>query len=614
MDDVKHTSSSILLPELRPNLAIYLHPFDLVHMILVSKSWHHAWTPFLYSHISIQSPAQSLAFLTPATKSALLRYRHYVRVFRARSTRGETIQHFLNTLVLLPKQLRTMADLGNLPNMRLTELYLTGDKFHKKGNKSVLKILAACGPTLRRLQLDVTTMANNEHLYLLPLIRIICNIMTQLQHLCLFERLIVWIPPLAMRIFLETCPSSLVTLTLGSFQFSLQSKEKDEKTKDPAAVVGVKPHPNLKVFSLGASYSPPFTPIDPGVSSAIFLGFLRSCSPDVKTYGLNFSHSWEFIQPEVTEAIATLTGIKPRYFEVPAAEFSSEEDQTMADEISSLWRNHHQVDLGGCSSPREVWRSIQIKGCPFSSLATFSSVIESSQHGLQNLTIYHGERITSQDVQTILHRGTALRLFTFKYSRPFLDCRVMLQSTWSCTLLTELDIQITGIPRPDVLYNWKGEKIFSDGAAAAGAITDSSATSGSIDESRRLQRQIYTRLATLVNLKYLQLGASSPEPHRVVVTLPNGKQGYFDKGQQLNCLEMSLDSGLDILAGMKSMRILHVHSMEHRIGIPELKWFERELPNFQSLSGIGRQTTRTCLLYDLDDPGLEQCRVGYKWS
>ncbi|KAG0288629.1 hypothetical protein BGZ96_007588 [Linnemannia gamsii] len=614
MDDVKHTPSSILLPELRPNLAIYLHPHDLLQMTLVSKLWHSAWTPFLYSHISIQAPAQSLAFLTPATKSALLRYRHHVRAFRTRSTREEIIQLFLNTLVLLPKQLRAMVDLGDLPDMRLTELYLTGEKYQKKGNECILKILEACGPTLRRLRLDVTTIANNQHLYLPPLIRIICNTMTQLQHLCLFESLIVQIPPLDMRIFLETCPSSLVTLTLGWFHFPLQSKEKDEKTKDPSAVVGVKPHPNLKVFSLGAGYSRSFTPIDPEVSSAIFVGFLRSCSPDVKVYGLNLSRSWEFIQPGVTEAIANLTGIKPRYFEVPAVQLSPEVDQSMANEISSLWRNHHQADLGSYSTPREVLRSIQIKGCPLTSPTTFNTIIKSSQHGLQNLTIYHGKRITSQDVQTILHHGTALRFFTFIHSLPLLDCRVMLQSTWSCTLLTQLDIQITGIPRPDVLYNWRGDKILSDKAAAAGITTDSRAICSSIDESRRLQRQIYSRLATLVNLESLQLGYSCPEVRRALVTLPNGKRGYFDKGQQLNCLEMSLDSGLDILAGMKSMRVIYVHSMEHRIGIPELKWFERELPNFQALSGIGRQTTRTCLLYGLDDPGLEQCGVGYRWS
>ncbi|KAG0320045.1 hypothetical protein BGZ97_000882 [Linnemannia gamsii] len=416
-----------------------------------------------------------------------------------------------------------------------------------------------------------------------------------------------------MRIFLETCPSSLVTLTLGFFHFPAQSKEKDEKTKDPYAVVGAKSHPNLKEFSLGAGYTPSFTPIDPEVSSAIFLGFLRSCSPDIKIYGLNLAHSWEFIQPEVTEAIAMLTGIRPRYFEVPAAEFSTEEDQAMADEISSLRRNHLHVDPSSNSTPRAVWRSIKIKGCPLTSPEAFSAIIESSQHGLQNLMIYLGERISSQHVQTILHHGTALRCFTFNHNRPLLDCRVMLQSTWNCTLLTQLDIHITGIPRPDVLFNWKGDKLLSDGALAAGTITDSRTISSIMDESRRLQRQIYTRLATLVNLESLQLGITCPPHLKAIVTLSNGKRGLFDRGQQLNCLEMSLDSGLDILAGMRSLKMLNVQSMEHRIGISELKWFERELPNFQALSGVETQTLRTCLLYDLDDPGLDRCGVGYEW-
>ncbi|KAF8943506.1 hypothetical protein BGZ47_005367 [Haplosporangium gracile] len=602
---------SLLFPELRPYLANYLHPHDLSQMTLVNKAWHHAWTPFLYLHIRLQNHTQALVFLTPETKIALLRYREYIRVFRTRSTHGDVIQRFLNTVVV-PKHLR--QGLIELPEVRLTELYLTGDKFRKNGNDCVLNILRACSPTIRRLQLNIATLASNQHQYLLPLLRIICDSMTQLQHLCLFEKLFVQIQPLVMRYFLETCPSSLVTLTLGWFQFTSQSKDKDEQTKNPAAVRGAKLHQNLKVFRLGAGYSPAFTPIDPEVSSAIFLRFLQSCSSEVKIYGLNLPYSWEFIQPEVTDAVATLTGTRPRYFEVPAAEFDHDQDQAMADEISSLWGNQREDLDNNNSRPREAWTSIQIKGCPLSSPTTFGAVLESCKHGLQNLLIYVGEYITSQDFQTILHTGTALRCFTFYHSRPLLDCRVILRSTWSCTLLTQLDIQITNIPRPDVLFDWKGDRIILEGenTTAHSEIT----AINSMDKSRRLQREIYTRLASLVNLESLQLGACCPQERRVKITLPhNGKIGFFDRGQQLNCLEMSLDSGLDILSRMKSLRILHVQSMEHRIGIREMKWFEREFPNFQFLFGVEEQTKRTSMLYGLEDPGLDKCKcgVGYQW-
>lgn len=601
--DEKNTT---LLPELRSNLAIYLHPHDLSQMTLVSKAWHHAYTPFLYSHIALQNHTQALAFLTPESKAAFLRYRQHLRGFQTRSTRGDVIQQFLNILVL-PKQL--LGGVSEPSEMRLTELYLTGDKLRKHGGDCVLEILEACSPTLRKLQLDIMTLASNQHQHLLPLLRIICDSMTQLQHLCLFQKLVVQIQPLVMRYFLETCPSSLVTLTLGWFYFPKQSKEKDEQTKDPAAVRGAKPHPNLKVFSLGAAYSPSFTPEDPKVSSAIFVRFLQSCSSDIKFYGPNLKYSWEFFQPEVTDAVATLTGTRPRYFDVRAVEFSPEEDQAMADELSSLWRTH-QENPNNNDKPREAWTSIQMKGCPLSSPTTFRTVIESCQHGLQNLQIYLGERIANQDLQTILHTGTALRRLAFNHNRPLLDCQVMLQSTWNCTLLTQLDIQITNIPRPDVLYDWKGDKILplQEGA-------ETTTTSMEMDESRRIQREIYARLATLVSLEFLQLGTYCPQFQRADVTIPhNRKKGSFDRGQQLNCLEMSLDSGLDILSRLKNLRILYVQSMEHRIGIRELIWFEREFPNFHSLSGIEPQTKRTCLLYDLEDPGLEECGVGYEWN
>ncbi|KAG0071821.1 hypothetical protein BGZ89_009354 [Linnemannia elongata] len=605
----QNTSRSTLLPELRSNLAIYLHPHDLSQMTLVSKAWHHAYTPFLYSHIPLQNQTQALAFLTPESKAAFLRYRQHIRGFRTRSTRGDVIQQFLSTIVL-PNRLRG-GGVPEPPEVRLTELYLTGDKFRKNGNDCVLKILEACSSTLRSLQLDVATLASNQHQHLLPLLRIICDSMTRLQHLSLFKYLVVQIQPLVMRYFLETCPTSLVTLTLGYFQFPIQSKDKDEQTKNPAAVRGAKPHPNLKVFSLGAGYSPAFTPLDPEVSSAIFVRFLRSCSSDIKIYGLNLKYSWEFIHPNVTNAVATVTGTRPRYFEVAAVEFSPEEDQAMADEISSLWKANQETPNNN-DKPREAWTSIQVKGCPLTSPTTFSAILESCQHGLQNLHIYLGERIANQDIQTILHTGTALRRLEFHHNWPLLDHRVMLQSTWNCTLLTYLNIQITNIPRPDVLFDWKADRILP---LSEGAETTTTTSSMQMDESRRIQREVYTRLATLVNLEYLQLGAFCPPHLTVEITIPhNGKTGSFDRGQQLNCLEMSLDSGLDILSGMKSLKMLYVLSMEHQIGIREMKWFERELPNFQSLFGIRAQTRRTCLLYDLEDPGLDKCGVGYDWS
>ncbi|KAG0081168.1 hypothetical protein BGZ90_009926 [Linnemannia elongata] len=520
-------------------------------MTLVSKAWHHAYTPFLYSHIPLQNQTQALAFLTPESKAAFLRYRQHIRGFRTRSTRGDVIQQFLNTIVL-PNRLR--GGVPEPPEVRLTELYLTGDKFRKNGNDCVIKILEACSSTLRSLQLDVATVASNQHQHLLPLLRIICDSMTRLQHLSLFNYLVVQIQPLVMRYFLETCPTSLVTLTLGYFQFPIQSKVKDEQTKDPAAVRGAKPHPNLKVFSLGAG---------------------------------------------------------PRYFEVAAVEFSPEEDQAMADEISSLWKANQETP-NNSDKPREAWTSIQVKGCPLTSPTTFGAILESCQHGLQNLHIYLGERIANQDIQTILHTGTALRRLEFHHNWPLLDHRVMLQSTWNCTLLTYLNIHITNIPRPDVMFDWKADRILP---LSERAETTTTTSSMQMDESRRIQREVYTRLATLVNLEYLQLGAFCPPHLTVEITIPhNGKTGSFDRGQQLNCLEMSLDSGLDILSGMKSLKMLYVHSMEHRIGIREMKWFERELPNFQSLFGIRTQTRRTCLLYGLEDPGLDKSGVGYDWS
>ncbi|KAF9132559.1 hypothetical protein BGW39_011824 [Mortierella sp. 14UC] len=362
-----------------------------------------------------------------------------------------------------------------------------------------------------------------------------------------------------------------------------------------------KPHPRLKWFSLGAGYDPEYTRLDSEIAAAIFVPFLKGCSPALKVDGVNLSYSWEFFHPAVNDALATLTGTRPRYFEIPSGEYDQQQDEALASTLLNLWVRQRQ-DL---NPPQEVWTSIQVKGCPTSSPRAFRAIIEACQHGLENLLIYLGQRITSQEIQTILHTSTSLRRLSFFHiPRPLFDYRAMLQSSWNCTrTLTQLDIHITNIPRPDVLFDWRGDKIPPERKTPN--------HTGAIQESRAFQRDVYTRLASLVNLETLELGTSCPQLSMVEIFFPDGQKGSFDRNQQLCCLEMTLDSGLEILSTLKNLRILLVESMEHRIGIRELKWFERAWPNLLYLGGIVSQTKRTSILYGLDIPDLETCDLGY---
>jgi len=70
---------------------------------------------------------------------------------------------------------------------------------------------------------------------------------------------------------------------------------------------------------------------------------------------------------------------------------------------------------------------------------------------------------------------------------------------------------------------------------------------------------------------------------------------------QLNCLEMSLESGLGLLSGLEEMRGLDVVRMAHRIGVPKLEWTRKHWPKLERVVG-------------LFDPGFEILESGiHQW-
>ncbi|KAG0040317.1 hypothetical protein BGZ89_007801, partial [Linnemannia elongata] len=58
--------------------------------------------------------------------------------------------------------------------------------------------------------------------------------------------------------------------------------------------------------------------------------------------------------------------------------------------------------------------------------------------------------------------------------------------------------------------------------------------------------------------------------------------------QQTLCLEMMLESGLDLMGGLKQLRILNVSRMAHRIGVTELQWMRTQWPRLHTVLGLLR--------------------------
>ncbi|KAG0222293.1 hypothetical protein BGW42_006738 [Actinomortierella wolfii] len=131
---------------------------------------------------------------------------------------------------------------------------------------------------------------------------------------------------------------------------------------------------------------------------------------------------------------------------------------------------------------------------------------------------------------------------------PSLNAHDIVQSSWVCLSLKIFGCPITGVPRP---------------ISKKGGI--------------ELQRQIYSQLARLKYLQELRLGISY-----------DASDGWssrrYDKNydRQYDCLAMSLKSGLDLLSGLKELRVADLDDMNVGIdGENEQKWIAQHWPRVQ---------------------------------
>ncbi|KFH69410.1 hypothetical protein MVEG_04222 [Podila verticillata NRRL 6337] len=153
----------------------------------------------------------------------------------------------------------------------------------------------------------------------------------------------------------------------------------------------------------------------------------------------------------------------------------------------------------------------------------------------------------------------------------------VVSSPWVCWSLKTFKADIAGVPRPDVKFQHDGQPV--QGALHA----------GTVEESRDLQRRVMGQLGTLTELEELGLGAFAIDTGNEATWEDDEEVGgsrYVDYRFQLTCLEMSLASGLDLLAGLKKLRILDVTRMAHRIGPIELEWMQANLQSLEKVKGL----------------------------
>ncbi|KAK3810907.1 MAG: hypothetical protein J3Q66DRAFT_350467 [Benniella sp.] len=128
-------------------------------------------------------------------------------------------------------------------------------------------------------------------------------------------------------------------------------------------------------------------------------------------------------------------------------------------------------------------------------------------------------------------------------------------ATWACeTSLKVLIAKIRGIPRPDL----------------SGQNEDTQSSQG-----QAIQTLVHDRLARLIHLETLWLGNRPDE------SLQN-------RNEQCDCLEMSLESGLYKLTGLKRLKELIVSGMKTKIGVKEVQWMATHWPRLRVIHGLER--------------------------
>ncbi|KAF9351160.1 hypothetical protein BGX34_000758 [Mortierella sp. NVP85] len=216
------------------------------------------------------------------------------------------------------------------------------------------------------------------------------------------------------------------------------------------------------------------------------------------------------------------------------------------------------------------WKSVRLKGTVrFGESARIA--LERHFGTLEELHLDRGFRgLTGRDLPSVLFLSPNLHTLVdddqnFYENAIFSRCEAALfieERNWACkSTLKVLKIKLHGIPRPDL-----------EGSAET-----------YIGMGPQLQRHVYDRLAQLTNLEILWLGNRSYKA--------NAARKEVMKDQR-DCLEMSLESGLDKLSDLKSLKELSVSGMTTRIGVKEVQWMAEHWPNLRIVYGLCKRRAR----------------------
>ncbi|KAG0063154.1 hypothetical protein BGZ92_006062, partial [Podila epicladia] len=356
------------------------------------------------------------------------------------------------------------------------------------------------------------------------------------------------IHPQALKRFLEDLPETVRTI-------SLHITVSRQRTAPSTDLIKCRPHPRLESIKIRGDMG--------GEDEYIFARFLGSCNARLRRV---------ILPCHAQLRISSLFDILERLEVVPDTFCQMIPLEGTGEELTD-------IDFSRMISRSTKWKRIDIRGQREVGLWTAAAIASHCQE-LESFTLSNCPKVNGAAVQRILCSApNLLHVDIVGMSKPAygplqLHASDVVSSSWACKSLETLSINIIGVSRSDVTLQHYGRP-------ASGALH-----SGTVEDSHDIQRKILAQIGILTGLQELHFGHNELSAEDRSRFAANDMAVFEDDEFQLTCLELSLASGLEQLAGLKELQVLNVTRMAHRIGTNELEWMQENWPRLERLEGL----------------------------
>ncbi|KFH63380.1 hypothetical protein MVEG_10790 [Podila verticillata NRRL 6337] len=517
---------SALPPELQELIFAHLDQNTLTNCARVSKSWNIACTPYLWRTLDVKTCERLKLLLNDGPRQAV--YRNAANIHSL----TVCLEHWKLLSVLVPQY--TGIRISQCSNIRSLDIRCAGHPGSSPTEPlntlaveqaKALRALIRWNPRLTKLSFHSGIISQS-------LLLTVTSEVSGLQSLYIGIKVHLGVA----RVLLNALPSTIQSITMHISELDieeiLEQVEEMEQQMEEQEMEGQEQQANQQIGnpSSDEESSRPHEVLETlqihgsfiGLERFLFLPFLESCSNKLTHF--ECPEARHFFDPDVSAALAKLGHFLDR---LGPSDLPDSTDSTDA-EIAELILLHPRL------------RSINLEGCKNAAALTADAIRDSCGNHLQELYIAGCGNMTSKDVQMIMCKASQLEKLvaigkdSTLFQDPTLLARDITGSVWAMSSLQHFECRIVVGPL----------------------------------RLKQTQRQVYQQLATQSNLERIILG--HPLDHEL-----------NDPPFQLDCLELTLKSGLRELSGLVKLQELSVMSLAHGIGAPELEWMAQHWPTLK---------------------------------